>query len=59
LFGYGERFDERKMRTMPAGSVWTEPALQPHYAWAKNGEAIVEVVGIGPSGVTPLPQEAR
>jgi len=47
------------MRTMPAGSVWTEPANQPHYAWAKNAEAVVEVVGIGPSGVTQLPQEAR
>ena len=54
-FGYGERFDESRMRALPAGSVWTEPARQPHFAWAKEGEVVVQVIGIGPSGTTPVP----
>jgi hypothetical protein len=24
------------MRALPAGSVWTEPAKQPHFVWAKG-----------------------
>lgn len=51
-FGYGERFDESRLRPMPAGSVWTEPAGQPHFAWAKDGEVVLQVIGIGPSGTT-------
>ena len=51
-FGYGERFDESRLRAMPAGSVWTEPAKQPHFAWAKDGEVVLQVIGIGPSGTT-------
>jgi quercetin dioxygenase-like cupin family protein len=55
LFGYGEQFDETKMRALPAGSVWTEPAKQPHFAWARDGEVVLQVIGIGPSGTTPVP----
>lgn len=54
LFGYGERFDATRMRALPAGSVWTEPARQPHFAWARDGEVLLQVIGIGPSGTTPL-----
>lgn len=53
--GYGEQFDEGSMRAIPAGGVWTEPARQPHFAWAKHGEVVLEVVGNGPSGTTPVP----
>jgi len=53
-FGYGEQFDETKIRALPAGSVWTEPAKQPHFAWAKDGEAVIQVIGNGPSGTTPI-----
>lgn len=54
-FGYGEQFDESKMKALSAGSSWTEPARQPHFAWAKDGEAIIQVIGNGPSGTTPIP----
>jgi len=53
-FGYGEQFDEANMKILPAGSVWTEPARQPHFAWAKDGEAVIQVIGNGPSGTTPI-----
>ena len=52
--GYGEPFDESKMKALPAGSVWIEPANQPHFTWAKDGEALIQVVGNGPSGVIPV-----
>ena len=52
--GYGEKFDESKLKALPAGSVYTEPANQPHFAWAKDGEVIIQGVGIGPSGTTPV-----
>ena len=53
--GYGEQFDERAMRVLPPGSIWTEPAKQPHFVWAKDGEVVIQVVGSnGPSGVTRI-----
>jgi quercetin dioxygenase-like cupin family protein len=53
-FAYGEQFDEAKLRPLGPGSVWTEPARQPHYVWAKGGEAVIQVTGIGPSGTTQI-----
>jgi quercetin dioxygenase-like cupin family protein len=53
-FGYGEQFDEAGMKALSAGSVWTEPARQPHFAWAKDGEAVIQVIGNGPSGTTAI-----
>ena len=53
--GYGAQFDESKMTALPAGSVWTEPAKQPHYLWTKDGEAVIQVTGTGPSGSTQIP----
>ena len=56
--GYGEQFDENAMKALPAGSIWTEPAKQTHFVWAKDGEAVIQVVGAnGPSGVTRIEQK--
>jgi len=53
--GYGDTFDESVMKALPAGSIWTEPAKQAHYVWAKDGEAVIQVIGgDGPSGVTRI-----
>lgn len=52
--GFGREFDERAMKALPPGSTWTEPAGQPHFGWAKDGEVVVQVVGMGPSGTTPV-----
>jgi quercetin dioxygenase-like cupin family protein len=52
--GYGEQFDESKLRALPAGSIFTEPAKQPHFVWAKDGEVIIQVIGYGPSATTPV-----
>ncbi len=50
--GYGGEFDESAMRAIPAGGLWTEPAGQPHFVWAKDGAVVIQVIGEGPSGTT-------
>lgn len=54
LVGYGEQFDESAMKALPPGSVFTEPSKAPHFAWARDTEVIVQVVGHGPSTTTWL-----
>ena len=54
LVGYGEQFDESKMKALPAGSVFTEPSKQPHFVWAKDGEVVIQVIVHGPSATTPV-----
>jgi quercetin dioxygenase-like cupin family protein len=53
-FGYGETFDETKLKELPPGSFFTEPSRQPHFVWAKSGEVVVQTSGIGPTGTTPV-----
>jgi hypothetical protein len=50
-FGYGDKFDESKLKELPTGSVYSEVAGQNHFAMTK-GPAIIEITGYGPSGVT-------
>jgi quercetin dioxygenase-like cupin family protein len=50
--GFGEQFSESAMKALPAGSIWTEPMKEPHYVWAKDGEVVIQVIGVGPTGVT-------
>jgi quercetin dioxygenase-like cupin family protein len=51
--GFGQQFDESAMKALPPGSIWTEPARQPHFVFAKDGEVVFQVVGSnGPSGLT-------
>lgn len=51
-FGYGDKFDETKLKTLPAGSVYSEVAGQNHFAMTGKEPVIVEITGYGPSGVT-------
>jgi quercetin dioxygenase-like cupin family protein len=53
--GYGDRFDEGAMKALPAGSAWVEPNEQAHYAWAKDGDVVLHVVGVGPLRTTQIP----
>jgi hypothetical protein len=45
--GMGEKFDETKMKDLPAGGYAQLPAEMPHYAMAKTA-AVVQVHGVGP-----------
>lgn len=50
LVGFGDRFDQVDMKAMPPGSFFTEPAGRVHFAWARDGDVVVQVSGVGPSG---------
>jgi len=50
-FGYGDQFDENKLKRLPEGSIYSEVAGQNHFAMTKE-PVIVEITGYGPSGVT-------
>jgi quercetin dioxygenase-like cupin family protein len=47
--GYGETFDAAKLKILPAGSFYTEPANVPHYIEIKE-DVVLQVSGMGPSG---------
>jgi quercetin dioxygenase-like cupin family protein len=53
-FGFGDTFDPDKLKLYPAGSVITVPPNTPHYVWMKDGEVIVQDVGIGPTATSPI-----
>ena len=55
--GLGEQFDENKVKAYPPGTFLSEPAQMVHYTWAKDGEVIIQITGIGPSGSTQIPQK--
>lgn len=48
--GFGERFDESLMKALPPGSFFVEPVGRAHFAWPRDGDVVVQVSSIGPSG---------
>lgn len=48
-FGYGSRFDAARLKTLPAGSVYTEPANSAHFARTGDEAVTVLITGIGPT----------
>jgi hypothetical protein len=51
--GTGTKFDPDKTVPMPAGSYVTDFAKGIHYDGAKDGDAVIEIVGEGPATMTP------
>jgi quercetin dioxygenase-like cupin family protein len=47
--GFGEKFDDRKLMTFPAGSVYRLPAKVPHFQATGQSETIVQINSVGPS----------
>ena len=56
-FGIGEQWDESKLRSYPPGTFYSEPKGTPHFVWAKDGEVIVQITAMGPTGMTRIPQK--
>jgi pimeloyl-ACP methyl ester carboxylesterase/quercetin dioxygenase-like cupin family protein len=48
-FGYGDKFDESKLKTLPPGSFYTEPPGQNHFAETGDEFVVVQITGFGPS----------
>jgi quercetin dioxygenase-like cupin family protein len=55
-YAFGERWDESKLVKLPPESFFYEPPHVPHFAWAKDGDVILQLTAIGPSGATSVPQ---
>jgi quercetin dioxygenase-like cupin family protein len=48
--GTGDRFDESKVQALPPGSILIIPPNTLHWGWAKDGDVVVQEVGVGPTG---------
>jgi hypothetical protein len=48
-FGYGDRFDEGVLKSLPAGSVYSEPGRMNHFARTGAEAVFVEISGFGPT----------
>ena len=50
-FGYGDHFDAKLLKTLPPGSVYSEPGGLGHNHFAQTGDApvIVQISGFGPT----------
>ncbi|HEV3220293.1 MAG TPA: cupin domain-containing protein [Candidatus Acidoferrales bacterium] len=50
-FGYGDHFDPKLLKTLPPGSVYSEPGGLGHNHFAQTGDSpvIVEISGYGPT----------
>ena len=52
--GLGDQFDADKLQAYPPGSVIVLPGNTHHFHWAKSGEYVSQVQGIGPLGLEYL-----
>jgi alpha-beta hydrolase superfamily lysophospholipase len=48
--GYGDRFDEQKLKALTAGSFYTEPPNVTHFARTGTQGVAVQITGYGPTG---------
>lgn len=48
--GKGESFEPGSTEPLPTGSFMKHPSGAAHYDGAKDGEVIVQIMGVGPSG---------
>jgi quercetin dioxygenase-like cupin family protein len=49
-FGIGDTWDDNKLTPYPTGTFFTEPKTAAHFIWAKDGEVVIQVTGMGPTG---------
>ena len=47
--GYGDKFDEAKLKALPPGSFYTEPPCRNHFAETGDEPVVVQITGFGPS----------
>jgi len=51
-FGYGKQFNEAALKTLPPGSIYTEPPNSNHFAMTRGEGVTIQITGTGPSGTT-------
>ena len=47
--GYGDKFEESKLKVLPPGSFYTEPPGRNHFAETADEPVVVQITGFGPS----------
>jgi len=47
--GYGDKYDLERLKALPPGSFYTEPANVNHFSLTKDEAVVVQIVGSGPS----------
>lgn len=47
--GYGDTYDPAKLKALPPGSFYTEPANVTHFSLTKDEAVVVQISGSGPS----------
>lgn len=50
--GFGDAYDETKLKTLPPGGIYTEPANANHFGETLDEPTIVAITGYGPSETT-------
>jgi hypothetical protein len=50
--GLGKTFNPATLVAYPPGSVVVLPGNTPHFHWAKSGEYVTQIYGIGPLNIT-------
>jgi pimeloyl-ACP methyl ester carboxylesterase/quercetin dioxygenase-like cupin family protein len=55
--GYGEEFDETKLKALPPGSYYTEPPGVAHFAETGESAVVVQITGYGPSSTDYVERE--
>lgn len=48
-FGYGTHFDEKVLKTLSVGSVYSEPGSVDHFAQTADDPVVVHISGFGPT----------
>jgi pimeloyl-ACP methyl ester carboxylesterase len=48
-FGYGNRFDEGALKSLPPGSIYSEPGGMNHFARTDAEPVLVQISGFGPT----------
>ena len=51
-FGYGKTFDPAGLKALPAGSFYTEPPDEDHFAETRDTGAVLQITGLGSTGTT-------
>ncbi len=49
FFGYGDKADEAKVKALPPGSFYAEPAGDHHFALTRDEPVVVYIFGFGPT----------
>lgn len=50
--GFGDTYDETKLKALPPGGIYTEPARANHFGETRDEPVLVAITGYGPSGTT-------